>query len=67
MGVLSAAGGGLVKVDSDMNSSHVFHISNVNSSNFRINTITCTNWSNLMDIMIHLTICQVQILLVIVL
>ena len=32
MGVLSSAGGGPVQVDSDMNSSHTFNISNVNRS-----------------------------------
>ena len=46
MGVLSTAGGGPVEVDSDMNSSHTFNISNVNSSNLTAATLTVTNWSN---------------------
>ena len=53
MGVLSTAGGGPVQVDSDMNSSHTFNISNVNSSNLTAATLTVTNWSNLQDIIIH--------------
>ena len=44
-GVLSGRGGP-VKVDSDMNSSHTFNISNVNSSNLTAATLTVTNWSN---------------------
>ena len=40
-GVLSTAGGGPVEVDSDMNSSHTFNISNVNSSYLKCNTLTC--------------------------
>ena len=44
-GVLSGSGGP-VEVDSDMNSSHTFNISNVNSSNLRAATLTVTNWSN---------------------
>ena len=46
MGVLSTAGDGPVQVDSDMNSSHTFNISNVNSSNLIAATIPCKNWSN---------------------
>ena len=42
VGVLSAAGGGPVQVDSDMNPSHTFNMSNVNSSNLKA-TFTCTN------------------------
>ena len=44
-GVLSGSGGP-VEVDSDMNSSHTFNISNVNSSNLTAATLTVTNWSN---------------------
>ena len=43
MGVLSAAGGGPVHVDSDMNASHVFNNSNVNSSNLKASTLTVTD------------------------
>ena len=32
MGILSAVGGGPIQVDSDMNSSHMFNISNINGS-----------------------------------
>ena len=46
MGVLSTAGGGSVQVDSDMNSSHTFNISNVNSSYLKCSTLTCTDYSN---------------------
>ena len=45
MGVLSSAGGGPVNVDSDMNSSHTFNISNVNSSFLRCSTLNCTDYS----------------------
>ena len=43
MGVLSTAGGGAVQVDSDMNSSHTFNISKLNSSYIRCSTLTCTD------------------------
>ena len=46
MGVLSASGGGPVQVDSDMNSSHMFNISNVKSSYLRCIILTCTDYSN---------------------
>ena len=45
MGVLSSAGGGPVNVDSDMNSSHTFNISCVNSSFLTCSTLNCTNYS----------------------
>ena len=44
-GVLSTAGGP-TEVDSDMNSSHTFNISNVNSSYLRCSTLACTDYSN---------------------
>ena len=48
MGVLSATGGGPVQVDSDMNSSHTFNISCVNSSFLTCSTLNCTNYSVLL-------------------
>ena len=45
-GVLSSDGGGPIDVDSDMNSSHMFNISNVNCSYLRCSTLTCTDYNN---------------------
>ena len=44
-GVLSTAGGTPVEIDSDMNSSHTFNISNVNSSYLKCSTFNCTDYS----------------------
>ena len=44
MGVLSTDGGGPVHVDSDVNSSHTFNVSCVNSSNLRAAAFICTKW-----------------------
>ena len=45
-GVLSRASGP-IDVDSDMNSSHTFNISNVNSSYLKCSTLTSTDYSNI--------------------
>ena len=44
-GVLSSANGP-VEVDSDMNSSHTFNISNLNSRYLRCSPLTCTDCGN---------------------
>ena len=46
MGVLSTAGWGPVQVDSDMNSSHTFTISNANSSYLKCSMLVCMDYSN---------------------
>ena len=45
MGILSATGGNPAQVDSDMNISHTFNISCVNSSCLTCSTLNCTNYS----------------------
>ena len=45
MGVLSAAGGGPVSVDSDMKNSHTFNIRCVNSSFLKCSTLDCRDYS----------------------
>ena len=45
MGVLSAAGGGPINVNSDMNISNTLNVSNISSSFLKCSTLDCTDYS----------------------
>ena len=45
MGVLSAAGGGPININSDVNISNTLNVSNISSSFLKCSTLDCTDYS----------------------